>query len=196
MSASLVGSEMCIRDSPCNKVMIAQVDVNDNPLSLDGKILIQEGQAVVYPVWWTDAATDNFQTRFKEITYEIEDVIKDLPQDGFLDAILAEVRAMGNAPGYFEKMGLAPQALALLEEHNKDVLAGRRNRSVKQWGWGHLLGVFSKRAARRLPSTRRSARRTSSASGGIPCIPRWPAAPRPRRSSAPAEDGPRGGSPG
>eukprot|EP00969_Alexandrium_andersonii_P363862 15462846-Alexandrium_andersonii.AAC.1 len=122
--------------------MIVQVDVGEKPLSMDGKVVIEEGQALVYPVWWADTATNNVQNRFKEITHEIEDVIRGLPEEGFLDAILQKVRSMSNAPGYFKKMYLTPEALQALETHNREVAEGRRNRSVKPWNWDHLLGGF------------------------------------------------------
>eukprot|EP00969_Alexandrium_andersonii_P226355 9995933-Alexandrium_andersonii.AAC.1 len=65
---------------------------------MDGGIFLKAGQAVIYPLWWTDTATSNLQTRFKDITNEIEEVVAGLPREQFLDAILAKFWQAGNAP--------------------------------------------------------------------------------------------------
>eukprot|EP00969_Alexandrium_andersonii_P007815 341149-Alexandrium_andersonii.AAC.1 len=49
---------------------------------------------------------------------------------------------MSNAPGYFDKMFLTSQAITALEDHNKEVEAGRRNKKIKPWNWDHLIDGF------------------------------------------------------
>eukprot|EP00969_Alexandrium_andersonii_P301618 13333417-Alexandrium_andersonii.AAC.1 len=34
----------------CSKVMVAQVDPDDRPLTMDGEIVLKAGQAVIYPL--------------------------------------------------------------------------------------------------------------------------------------------------
>eukprot|EP00969_Alexandrium_andersonii_P140925 6232927-Alexandrium_andersonii.AAC.1 len=68
--------------------MVVQVKDGDAPLLLDGKVVIQKGEAAVYPIWWADTATQKLTNMFKEITAEVHDVIRNLPQEGFLSAVL------------------------------------------------------------------------------------------------------------
>eukprot|EP00969_Alexandrium_andersonii_P166265 7346527-Alexandrium_andersonii.AAC.1 len=60
--------------------MVVQVGPDDCPLSMDGKILLKAGQAAVYPLWWTETATSNLQTRFKDIANEIQEVVAGPPR--------------------------------------------------------------------------------------------------------------------
>eukprot|EP00969_Alexandrium_andersonii_P323329 14285569-Alexandrium_andersonii.AAC.1 len=111
--------------------MVAQVDPDDKPLSMDGKILLKTGQAAIYPLWWTETATSNLQTRFKDRTNEVEDVVAGLPEESFLDAILEKVRQACNAPGYFEKMDIATKARGAMQWHNDEIAADRRRKGAK-----------------------------------------------------------------
>eukprot|EP00969_Alexandrium_andersonii_P227305 10038841-Alexandrium_andersonii.AAC.1 len=61
--------------------MIAHVDPDDRPLAMEGKVVLKAGQAVVYPLRWTETATTNLMARFREITNEVGQVVAGLPRD-------------------------------------------------------------------------------------------------------------------
>eukprot|EP00969_Alexandrium_andersonii_P065830 2902890-Alexandrium_andersonii.AAC.1 len=44
-----------------NKVLTVHVGTSDTPLELEGGGVIEPGKALIYPLWWADAATNNLQ---------------------------------------------------------------------------------------------------------------------------------------
>eukprot|EP00969_Alexandrium_andersonii_P087095 3842271-Alexandrium_andersonii.AAC.1 len=66
--------------------MNVHIDPDDRPLALEDNEVIQPGEAMVYPLWWTETATSNLQIRCKEITNDVEQVIAGLSRDQFLEA--------------------------------------------------------------------------------------------------------------
>ena len=75
---------------------------------MEGKAL-QPGEHIIYPIWWEDTATTRLQTRFKEITAEIERVVKGVPRENLLEEVCKHVYQSGHR-SYFRRLSITPQA--------------------------------------------------------------------------------------